>query len=57
MAQEATGRSRNAELEKLKANQKQLKEALELLYQLLENHAPMWYTDEHREMSKTALRL
>jgi len=57
MAQEAIGRSRNAELEKLKANQKQLKEALELLYQLLENHAPMWYTDEHREMSKTALRL
>lgn len=32
-------------------------EALKILFDLLESHAPLWYTKEHHEKSKNALHL
>ena len=34
-----------------------IEEALTKLYQLLEQYAPSWYTQEHREMTERALAL
>ncbi|HEY1263158.1 MAG TPA: hypothetical protein VGF06_06525 [Terriglobales bacterium] len=36
---------------------KQLAEALHNLYDLLEEYAPAWYTQEHREKAEAALRM
>ena len=36
---------------------KRLAEALEDLYELLEEYAPAWYTQEHREKAEAALRM
>jgi hypothetical protein len=33
-----------------------LREALKTLYDLLEVHAPSWYTQEHHDKAETALR-
>ena len=35
----------------------QLQEALKMLYDLLENDAPPWYTQEHHDKAAAALRL
>jgi len=35
----------------------QLREALKMLYDLLEDYAPVWYTEEHHEKVRAALRL
>ena len=35
----------------------QLHEALKMLYDLLENYAPPWYTEEHHDKADAALRL
>jgi hypothetical protein len=35
----------------------QLAAALEDLYELLEEYAPAWYTQEHREKAEAALRM
>ena len=36
-------------------NRTAIKKALTKLYQLLEQYAPSWYTQEHREMAERAL--
>ena len=33
-----------------------LREALKTLYDLLEEHAPSWYTEEHHDKAEAALR-
>ena len=33
----------------------QLREALKMLYDLLEAYAPAWYTEEHHDKAKAAL--
>jgi hypothetical protein len=35
----------------------ELREALKMLYDLLEEHAPSWYTEEHHDKAEAALRL
>jgi hypothetical protein len=47
--------SRKAEVLKLARKEKQLREALKTLFDLLEEYAPMWYTEDHREKARTAL--
>ena len=32
------------------------REALKMLYDILEDHAPSWYTEEHHDKAGTALR-
>jgi len=34
----------------------QVREALRMLYELLESYAPVWYTEEHHEKAEAALR-
>lgn len=34
----------------------QLREALKMLYELLEAYAPVWYTENHHEKAEAALR-
>ena len=34
----------------------ELREALKMLYDLLEGYAPPWYTEEHRDKAEAALR-
>jgi len=48
----ASGKS---ELLTLARKEKQLREALKTLFDLLEQYAPMWYTEEHREKARAAL--
>jgi hypothetical protein len=33
-----------------------LREALKMLYDLLEEYAPLWYTEEFRDKAQAALR-
>ena len=33
-----------------------LREALQMLYDLLEEYAPAWYTEEHHDKAEVALR-
>jgi hypothetical protein len=33
-----------------------LREALKMLYDLLEAYAPLWYTEEHHDTAEAALR-
>jgi hypothetical protein len=33
-----------------------LQEALQMLYDLLEEYAPSWYTEEHHDKAEAALR-
>jgi len=33
-----------------------LREALKILYDLLEEYAPSWYTEEHHDKAEAALR-
>ena len=40
----------------LKTEQPSRTDALEDLYDLLEEYAPAWYTEEHRERAQAALR-
>jgi hypothetical protein len=35
----------------------QLRKALKMLYDLLEDYAPAWYTEEHHDRAEAALRL
>lgn len=35
--------------------QKKLADALKTLFELLEEYAPSWYTQEHRDQAKAAL--
>jgi hypothetical protein len=38
------------------AEGRELQEALKMLYHLLEDYAPMWYTEEYRAKAEAALR-
>ena len=40
----------------LSARVLQLREALKMLYDLLEAYAPVWYTEEHHDKAEDALR-
>jgi hypothetical protein len=39
----------------IRENQKQTRDALETLFELLEEYAPAWYTEEHRQQALAAL--
>jgi len=41
----------------MRRNRSAIEQALTNLYQLLEQYAPSWYTQEHREMAERALGL
>lgn len=56
MGQEAARREAS-EVRRLRQNQKKLNDALRLLFDLLEEYAPPWYTEEHRDQAITALEL
>jgi len=56
LEQEAERRSRNAELLLLRENRNKLNEALKVLFDLLEEYAPLWYTKEHHDQAKAAMR-
>jgi hypothetical protein len=45
------------EVADLREKQKQLLSALRLLFDLLEEYAPSWYTEEHHTKALAALRL
>jgi hypothetical protein len=38
------------------AEAQKLREALKMLYDLLEDYAPSWYTEEHHDRAEAALR-
>jgi hypothetical protein len=40
---------------KLRENQKEVRDALETLFNLLEDYAPMWYAEEHHQQARSAL--
>lgn len=40
----------------LSAQVLKLREALKMLYELLEAYGPMWYTEEHHDKAEAALR-
>jgi hypothetical protein len=40
----------------LSAQIQELREALRMLYELLETYAPEWYTEEHHNRAEAALR-
>ena len=45
-----------AEVRKLKNTQKTLHRALKLLFELLEEYAPLWYEKRYHDEAKAALR-
>lgn len=47
--------SNQAELARLRENQKKLVQALQRLFNLLERYAPSWYTEEHHGTASAAL--
>ena len=55
MGQEVARRSGKAELLRLQENHRKLNEALKLLFDLLEEYGPLWYTKEHHDQAKAAL--
>jgi hypothetical protein len=57
MVQDTTTRVYNAEVVKLRENQRKQIEALQLLFDLLEEYSPSWYTEEHHKQAYAALQL
>jgi hypothetical protein len=49
--------TRHAEILPLQKRQKMLNDALRLLFDLLEDYAPLWYTKEHHDQAAKALQL
>ena len=49
-------RGANAELLSLRKHRQELIEALQILSHLLDEYAPAWYSEEHRELTIAALR-
>jgi len=39
------------------AEVRELREALKMLYDLLEDYAPSWYTEEYHDKAEAALRI
>jgi hypothetical protein len=50
------GRHRLGALSETERQRERLAWALRNLYDILESHAPMWYTQEHHEKAESALR-
>jgi hypothetical protein len=57
MAREAAYESSESEVIKVREEQKQILDALQMLFDLLEKFAPCWYTEEHHEQALAALAL
>jgi hypothetical protein len=53
--QKNVNRGANAELQTPKEHRQELVEALQTLSHLLEEYAPTWYSEEHRELAVAAL--
>jgi hypothetical protein len=49
-------RGANAELLRLRQHRQELVEALQSLSHLLDEYAPTWYSEEHRELTVAALK-
>jgi len=54
---EDTRHSNDAEIRRLQERQKRLNDALRLLFDLLEDYSPLWYTKEHHDQAADALEL
>lgn len=52
---EDTHHSNHAEILRLQKRQKTLNDALRLLFDLLEEYSPLWYTKEHHDQAADAL--
>lgn len=52
-----TRHSNHAEILRLQKRQKTLNDALRLLFDLLEEYSPLWYTKEHHDQAADALEL
>jgi hypothetical protein len=57
MACEEGSRSIEDEVVELRNSQRELLRALQILFDLLEQYAPSWYTEEHHNQALAALRL
>lgn len=55
MGREAAGRRGTAELVRLQEHQQKLNDALRVLFSLLEQYAPPWYTQDHHDQAEAAL--
>lgn len=55
MKEDTTRRGDDREIRQLKDNQKKLMATLQMLFDLLEEYAPRWYTQEHRDKAIAAL--
>ena len=55
MKEDTTGCGDDREIKRLKDNQKRLMATLQMLFDLLEEYAPRWYTQEHRDKAIAAL--
>jgi hypothetical protein len=54
---EDTRHSNHAEILSLQKKLKRLNDALRLLFDLLEEYSPLWYTKEHHDQADEALQL
>ncbi len=57
MAQENGRGVLEGEVVELRNHERQLLRALTLLFGLLEDYSPSWYTEEHHKQVRAALRL
>jgi len=55
MKAETTRSGDDREIRQLQDNQKKLVAALQMLFDLLEEYAPRWYTQQHRDQAIAAL--
>ncbi len=56
MADEPECRSLECEISELRDRQKELLQVVQMLFDLLEDYAPSWYTEEHHKRIADALR-
>jgi len=52
---EVSAQKLHEKLRELQGNQKKLVTALQMLFDLLEEYAPRWYTQQHRDKAVAAL--
>jgi hypothetical protein len=55
MKQSTTRGDDDPEIKQLRDNQRKLAAALQTLFGLLEEYAPLWYTEEHPDKAVAAL--
>ncbi len=56
MTEQGVSRTHNEDLLQLRKREKELREVLKLVFDLLEDYAPSWYTKEHHDRIQAALR-